>query len=89
MLLVPAYTVKQALAFVAEQALDAAVLDYRLEHETTLPIAAELEFRRIPFLFCTSSRGDPERAYPHVRILDKPVRAAQLVAEIKALAPPR
>lgn len=81
----PAYTVAKALEFIANQTIDAAVLDYRLEKETALPVAAELEKRHIPFLFHTSSRDNPKRAYPNAPLLDKPTPSAQLVAEIRAL----
>jgi DNA-binding response OmpR family regulator len=81
----PVHTVSRALSLIGNIAIDAAVLDYRLENETALPIAELLLARDIPFLFHTSSRGTPQKAYPCVPILDKPTQPEVLVAEIRAL----
>jgi CheY-like chemotaxis protein len=81
----PAHTVPKALELIANHMIDVAVLDYRLENDTAVTVAAPLEARHIPFLFHTSSRGDPQRAYPHVRILHKPTQPEQLVSAITAL----
>jgi CheY-like chemotaxis protein len=81
----PAYTVAHALRLVEGQAIDAGVLDYRLEKDTAGPVAERLARDGIPFLFHTSSRPGPEKAFPGVCILDKPTPAERLVTEIRAL----
>ena len=65
--------------------LDAAVLDYRLEREVSSPIADRLGRISVPYLFHTSSRMEPQAAYPHVPIIDKPTQRDVLVALIKTL----
>jgi DNA-binding response OmpR family regulator len=81
----PAHTVSQALALIEGSTIDVAVLDYRLETETASPVAARLTAMRVPYLFYTSSRGQPERDHPGVPILEKPNDADKLVAAIAAL----
>jgi CheY-like chemotaxis protein len=81
----PAHTVSRALGLIEATTIDAAVLDYRLEYETALPIAELLVARDIPFLFHTSSRETPQQAYPRVPILDKPTQPEVLVEAIRAL----
>jgi CheY-like chemotaxis protein len=68
----PAHSVAQALRLVDGGGLDAAVLDYRLEREVSSPIADWLGRMSVPYLFHTSSRMEPQAAYPHVPIIDKP-----------------
>ncbi len=80
----PAYRTAQALALL-DGKIDVAVLDYRLETETTSPIADKLSSKGIPYLFYTSSRGRPERAHPGVPIIDKPARPERLISAVKAL----
>jgi DNA-binding response OmpR family regulator len=81
----PAHTVTQALKLVDGGRLDAAVLDYRLEREVSSPIADWLGRICVPYLFHTSSRAEPQAAYPHVPIIDKPTHREVLVALIKTL----
>jgi CheY-like chemotaxis protein len=81
----PTHTVARALRLIERQAIDAAVLDYRLERDTAILVGERLTRDGVPFLFHTSSRPGPERAFPSVRILDKPTRPERLIAEIKAL----
>ena len=65
--------------------LDAAVLDYRLEREVSSPIADWLGRISVPYLFHTSARLEPQAAYPHIPIIDKPTQRDVLVALIKTL----
>jgi DNA-binding response OmpR family regulator len=81
----PAHTVAQALRLVDGDGLDAAVLDYRLEREVSSPIADWLGRISVPYLFHTSSRSEPQAAYPHVPVIDKPTQRDVLVALIKTL----
>jgi hypothetical protein len=62
-----------------------AVLDYRLEAETTSRVAVWLLARNVPFLFYTSSRDPPQQEHPGIPIVDKPARAEQLIAAFLTL----
>ena len=81
----PAHTVAQAFKLVDGGGLDAAVLDYRLEREVSSPIADWLGRVCVPYLFHTSSRLEPQAAYPHITVIDKPTQRDILVALIKTL----
>ena len=79
-----ARTVAQALALVETTPVDGAVLDYRLETETSAPIADRLTELGVPFLFhCSGS--EPSEGYPQVRIVSKPTQPQQLVEAVKGL----
>ncbi len=80
-----ARTVAQALALINDTSIEAAVLDYRLETETSEPVADRLIALGVPFLFHTSSGSTPSANYPGITIVDKPSRPTQLVEAIKAL----
>ena len=82
----PAYGVSRALSLISSTKIDVAVLDYRLETETALPIAEVLLAAGMPFLFHTSSPDVAKQAYPRAPILDKPAQLDLLVREIRALA---
>ena len=79
----PAHTVAQAFKLVDGGGLDAAVLDYRLEREVSSPIADGRVC--VPYLFHTSSRLEPQAAYPHITVIDKPTQRDVLVALIETL----
>jgi two-component SAPR family response regulator len=84
----PAASVADALALVGENALDAAVLDVNLGgEELSLPIAAALEERNVPFLFLSGydmrSLCPPE--YQKVPRLPKPVQPNALREALAAL----
>lgn len=81
----PALMVASALQMVEDSLPDLAVLDWRLETETTAPVARRLAELGVPFLFHTSSRGDPETFHPGILIIDKPTRPEQLVHALQAL----
>jgi DNA-binding NtrC family response regulator len=49
----PAASVKQALAMVGAEAIDAAVLDVNLDGEMSYPVADALAARGVPFVFST------------------------------------
>ncbi len=80
-----ARTVAQALAVIDETSMDAAVLDYRLETETSARVVDRLTALGVPFLFHTSSGSTPSANYPGITIVDKPSRPTQLIAAIKTL----
>jgi DNA-binding response OmpR family regulator len=81
----PAHSVGQAMRLIEDKHPEAAVLDWRLERETSESIALRLTSLGVPFLFHTSSRGHPHLVFPGVPIVDKPTRPDQLVAALKAL----
>ena len=79
--------VDTALASIAERCFDVAILDVNLEGELSYPVADELEFRGIPFLFATGygAQAMPERYHRHT-ILQKPFRKQEFEqALLKAL----
>ena len=81
----PASSLDKALRLAQEGALDAAVLDVRLEHGDTRPLAVGLVGRRVPFLFQTSDPGVVAGLFPDVPILRKPFRPEHLVASLAEL----
>jgi DNA-binding response OmpR family regulator len=81
----PAHRVSAALALIEAAAPDLAVLDWQLETETASPVAHRLTELSVPFLFHTSSRGQPEKAHPGIPIIDKPTRPEQLLNTLRSL----
>jgi DNA-binding response OmpR family regulator len=80
----PAYRTSRALALL-ETEIDVAVLDFRLETETASSIAHRLSVKGIPYLFYTSSRGNPELAHPGVPIIEKPAHPRRLLEAVRGL----
>ena len=68
---------------------DVAVLDFRLEKETSTPVAARLTQLNVPYLFHTSAPGEPVSFHPGIPIMDKPTRPEQLISAVAALAAKR
>lgn len=81
----PAHNVAAALVLIDRSPPDVGVLDWRLERETSAPIAERLSALSVPFLFHTSSRGQPELAHPDAAIIDKPTRPKKLIDAVKSL----
>ena len=81
----PAHNVARALHLINASTPDAAVLDYRLENETSAPIAKRLGEVQVPFLFYTSFRGTIAQDHPGIVILDKPTEPDRLVSELEKL----
>lgn len=83
----PIGAVDEAVAFVAEQAttFDHVILDLNLHGVKSYPVADELAWRNVPFVFMTGYGKDAldeaHRDYPHCI---KPITRADLLA---ALAP--
>ncbi|WP_435417392.1 HWE histidine kinase domain-containing protein [Parerythrobacter aurantius] len=65
-----ASTARRAMEVLAEEKIDYAVLDLNLGNETSLPVAAELAARRIPFTFAT---GYGEASALLAEFKDRPV----------------
>jgi len=82
-----ASTVSQALKIVQTEPLDGALIDVRLDGETTLPLAHALSKKGIPFIFVTGFAVIPLEGVP---VLHKPFQEHQLRSKIlKHLKPAR
>jgi CheY-like chemotaxis protein len=58
---VAASTVESALAIIAEQDFDLAMLDANLGGDDSGPIADALDLKLVPYLFCTGNAGSDRR----------------------------
>ena len=82
----PAASVKDALELVEHEPVDAAVLDFRLGAETSIPIARALASRCSPFIFMTGySRNDLPTEWRRHVCLQKPVLLRDLVAKLTSI----
>ena len=80
--------IEPALALARDGEFDVAILDVNLAGDRSFPVADALAARGIPFLFATGyGRAGIEPAYRDRPVLQKPFRAAELLAEVEALAP--
>jgi DNA-binding response OmpR family regulator len=76
-----------ALALAREGDFDVAMLDVNLAGDRSFPVADLLDERSIPYLFATGYGLDGiEERYRDRPVLQKPFRAAELLAAIDALA---
>jgi CheY-like chemotaxis protein len=76
-------TIERALAALAADPVDVAVLDINLNGASVVPFAEHLRTAGIPFLFVTGYGDDPELLPEHLRALprlEKPVAADRLLA---------
>lgn len=67
----PAHHVDAALALIAQESIDAALLDVNINGKPSIPVAEVLTARRVPYVFATgygAAADVPEGA----RIVDKP-----------------
>ena len=72
----PAASVEDALALLANEPVNGAILDVSLGRENVFPVAEALAARGIPFVFATGySELPPE--WHHVPRFEKPVEAAR------------
>lgn len=83
----PAKTIASAERLIAEHEPAAAWLDVCLDDDVKIwPLARLLERRSIPFIFCTSSPDEIERAHwPGRPIVAKPLSTRQAQADTLAL----
>ena len=83
----PAATLPKAVRLAADtELIDAAVLDINLGGIDVFPLVDELGGRGIPMLFLTGYGEDNiPQAYSNIVRCDKPVGAAHVVNELKAL----
>jgi CheY-like chemotaxis protein len=85
----PAARVKEALAMIEIEDIDAVLLDH-LNGETSYPVADALVARGVPFVFSTGYNKDslPE-GYRDFPVLQKPYEATQLAAIFAQLLTPK
>ena len=81
----PAASVKDALALLAGEAVDGAILDVSLIDEGVYPVAEALTARGVPFVFATGySAADLPAAWRHIARYEKPVDAAVIARALAA-----
>jgi len=80
-----ATTTRTARKLAAENVIDAAVLDVRLEWEDTLNFAKELQAKNIPYLFQTSDTRLVNGFSPTPIVLAKPFTPERLIAALRKL----
>jgi CheY-like chemotaxis protein len=80
-----AATANKALAVIAEQTFDAAMLDMNLDGKDSLAVADALAARGVPFTFCTGNTGNKEGEHRDRPILRKPFSEAGLAAVLTRL----
>ena len=82
----PVPSVGEALALIASQPIDAAVLDVQLVREMSFPIAEALIERQVPFLFLSGfTLADLPERFRVFTLLRKPAGADMLVAQLECL----
>ncbi|GGD96973.1 signal transduction histidine kinase [Aureimonas endophytica] len=80
-----AASVAEARKILAEERIDFALLDVNLGSETSFPLVANLNERRIPFVFATGygEQIDLPRGAEHIRTIKKPFSTDQLLAAVQ------
>lgn len=80
----PCRTLAQAERVIEANHISAAILDFRLGHETTLPVVEQLHRRGIPFVFFTGqvNTRQIESACPGARVITKPFQSRTIVAAL-------
>lgn len=82
----PYASVREALAAIGSEPLDCALLDVNLGHETSFPIADELQRQEIPFALVTGHDISILPAeHRHRPILQKPYRDRALLKLVSSL----
>ena len=76
--------VAEALTALANNRISAAVLDFRIGHETTISVAQQLSQRGTPFIFYTGQlAGDPGLTeWPSCKVVLKPAPARRVISAI-------
>jgi CheY-like chemotaxis protein len=78
--------VEQALALITSDGpFDAAVLDLKLERETSIPIAERLQAQSVPFVFLTGAAGDTSivAQFANAPVVGKPFDSETLFSALK------
>jgi two-component SAPR family response regulator len=82
----PAARLPEALALLVESDVDAAILDVKIEGQSSAPVAEELIRRGIPWAFTSSNETDDiARRYPGVPIIAKPFTSEHVEAVLREL----
>jgi CheY-like chemotaxis protein len=85
-----AATVNQALALIAAQSFDLAILDVNLSGQKSYAIADALAARGVPFFFSTGySEYGLREGYHNQPVLNKPFDCEKLVEMVTSLLPPK
>lgn len=75
-----------ASAYLRDQRIDFAVIDYKLHAASTDGLSAELAASHVPFAFCTGSMAEEMRQrFPGVLIIPKPFSEAAILAAAATL----
>src|ERR1700712_948365 len=86
----PSPSVFDALKRISEsERIDAALLNFRLRGELSIPIAEDLRRRGIPFVFVTGNDEDARERFPGVRVHPKPADMAAIVRTLAAVVAER
>ncbi len=80
----PVGRVEDALEIIANQAIDAAVLDWNLHGQSGMPLAEALRVRDIPFVIATGY-GTVEDTFANQPILSKPYVPEILIEHLARL----
>jgi DNA-binding response OmpR family regulator len=82
--------VTEALRALAEQDVDAAMLDLQLQREVSVPVARALTQRGVPFFFYTGQldTGAVRAEWPDCLIVSKPAEPRKIVATMAGLIAP-
>jgi CheY-like chemotaxis protein len=88
---VTASRVAQALDLVMSSGpFDAAVLDLKLERDSSAPVAERLRDSGVPFIFLTGgSMSDETRRFPDVPVIGKPFDSDGLLAALAKVMVPK
>lgn len=80
----PCRTVAQAKRVIEANNISAAILDFRLGQDTTLPVAQELDRHGIPFVFFTGQFNMQQiyAACPGARVIAKPFHSRTIVTAL-------
>lgn len=82
----PVHSIEQALAAIAGEALDGALLDANLAGAGVDVVAAALTRKKVPFVFVTGyTRDSLLAAFRNAPVLTKPFTAAELIAALRGL----
>jgi DNA-binding response OmpR family regulator len=80
----PHLTLSAARAHLADEPIDAAVLDVNLGGgDSIYPLADELAARGTPFIFATGNGRWVDRRYAHVPVVHKPYRPSEIVGALR------
>jgi CheY-like chemotaxis protein len=81
----PAHRIEEAIALLASEPIDAAVLDVNISGRMVFPVADALAERQVPFIFATAY-GRSGLVSPHAEraVLDKPYNERALEHALRA-----